>query len=300
MAAFAPEVLFHIGLFPITNTVLNTILVDSVLLGCAAYIGKNIKRIPGKFQNLIEMVIDGFYNLTESVSGKNAAQIFPWFMSFFFFILIANWSGLLPGAGSIGFYEPVTHTTEVKTKETVKALPSEESHTVTDEHAPVTIDTHTEKTTQASETTNSTDSHEKPHLVSLMRNATSELNVTLALALISLVATHALSIKTIGIKDYLLRFFSFNPILLFVGLLELVSEFTKIVSLSFRLFGNIYAGEVVLHTISKLFAFVFPLPFIFLEIIVGLVQALVFGMLTMVFMSVMMTSHNSEEHTEHK
>ena len=297
MAAFAPEVLFHIGLFPITNTVLNTILVDSVLVGSALYIGKNIKRIPGKFQNLIEMVIDGFYNLTESVAGKNAAQIFPWFMSFFFFILIANWSGLLPGAGSIGFYQPVSHTTEVKTEETVKALPSEGSPAVTDEHAPVTTDTHTEKTTQASETT---DSHEKPHLTSLMRNATSELNVTLALALISLVATHALSIKTIGIKDYLLRFFSFNPILLFVGLLELVSEFTKIVSLSFRLFGNIYAGEVVLHTISKLFAFVFPLPFIFLEIIVGLVQALVFGMLTMVFMSVMMTSHNSEEHAEHK
>ena len=269
MAAFAPEVLFHIGLFPITNTVLNTILVDTVLLGSAAYIGKNIKRIPGKFQNLIEMVIDGFYNLTESVSGKNAAQIFPWFMSFFFFILVANWSGLLPGAGSVGFYQPVAH--EVQTEE---ATTTETTH---------------EKTSE----------HEEPHLTSLMRNATSELNVTLALALISLVATHVLSIKTIGIKDYLLRFFSFNPILLFVGLLELVSEFTKIVSLSFRLFGNIYAGEVVLHTISKLFAFVFPLPFIFLEIIVGLVQALVFGMLTMVFMSVMMTSHHAEENAEH-
>jgi len=106
-----------------------------------------------------------------------------------------------------------------------------------------------------------------------------------------------LSIKKLGFKEYLGRFFSINPILLFVGVLEIVSEFTKIISLSFRLFGNIFAGEVVLGTISKLFAFVFPVPFIFLEIIVGLVQALVFSMLTMAFMSVLMTSHHEENHT---
>jgi F-type H+-transporting ATPase subunit a len=107
-----------------------------------------------------------------------------------------------------------------------------------------------------------------------------------------------LSIKALGIKQYLGKFFSLNPILLFVGLLEIVSEFTKIISLSFRLFGNIFAGEVVLATISSLFAFVAPIPFMLLEVLVGLVQALVFAMLTMVFMSVMMTSHHDEDHAK--
>ena len=87
---------------------------------------------------------------------------------------------------------------------------------------------------------------------------------------------------------------SFNPILLFVGILELVSEFTKLISLSFRLFGNIYAGEVVLVTISSLAAFIAPIPFLLLESIVALVQALVFAMLTMVFMSILIKPHHAE------
>ncbi|PIR79380.1 MAG: ATP synthase F0 subunit A [Candidatus Levybacteria bacterium CG10_big_fil_rev_8_21_14_0_10_36_30] len=131
----------------------------------------------------------------------------------------------------------------------------------------------------------------KKVLVPLLRAATSDFNTTLALATISLVATHTLSIKYNGIVNYLKRYFSFNPIFLFVGLLEIISEFTKLLSLSFRLFGNIYAGEVVLATISSLFAFVAPIPFLLLETIVAFVQALVFAMLTMVFMSIMINPH---------
>ncbi len=127
--------------------------------------------------------------------------------------------------------------------------------------------------------------------IPLLRAATSDFNTTFALAVISLVATHVIAIKTIGIKDYLSRFFSFNPIYLFVGALELVSEVTKLFSLSFRLFGNIFAGEIVLSTISSLFAFIAPIPFMLLEVIVALVQALVFAMLTMVFMSILATPH---------
>jgi F-type H+-transporting ATPase subunit a len=197
------------------------------------------------FQNIFEVVVKMLYDLTQSVAGENTAKIFPYFITFFLFILIANWSGILPGSETIGFVHHGEHETEI---------------------------------------------------ISLSRNLTSDLNATLALALISLVATHMLSIKKLGIKEYLGRFFSLNPILLFVGILEIISEFTKIISLSFRLFGNIFAGEVVLGTISKLFAFGFPVPFIFLEIVVGLVQALVFSMLTMAFMSVLMTSHHEEKH----
>lgn len=130
--------------------------------------------------------------------------------------------------------------------------------------------------------------------IPILRSINSDLNVTLALALISVGVTHYYSITTIGIVNYLKRYFSLNPVNLFVGLLEIVAEITKIISLSFRLFGNIFAGETLLVTISSLFAFVLPLPFIFLEIVVGFVQAAIFMMLTLVFMVIL-----SEKHTAH-
>ncbi|MDZ4227968.1 MAG: F0F1 ATP synthase subunit A [Candidatus Levybacteria bacterium] len=239
MPSFAPETIFQIGIFPITNTVLDTILVDIILIGLAFYIGNRLTLVPvSSLQNITETVVETFYNLTESVSEHAAAKIFPYFMTFFLYILFINWSALIPGVGSIGFFH----------------------------------------------------GHE---LVPLIRGATSDLNTTLGLALVSAVATHTLSIRTIGIKDYLGRYFSLNPVNLFVGILELVSEITKIISLSFRLFGNVYAGEVVLITISSIFAFIFPLPFLMLELIIGIVQALVFSMLTMAFMSILTTSHKA-------
>lgn len=129
--------------------------------------------------------------------------------------------------------------------------------------------------------------------VPLLRSINSDLNMTLALALISAALTHYFAVKYLGLKDYLKKWFSLNPIFLFVGLLELVSEVTKVISLSFRLFGNIFAGEVVLATISSLFAFVVPLPFYFLELIVAFVQAAVFMMLTLVFMTLLSEKHEA-------
>ena len=128
--------------------------------------------------------------------------------------------------------------------------------------------------------------------VPLFRAATSDFNTTFALAIVSVAATHILSIKYNGIVSYLKRYFSFNPIYLFVGILELISEITKLFSLSFRLFGNIYAGEVVMSTISSLAAYLAPIPFLLLESIVAFVQALVFAMLTMVFMYILITPHS--------
>jgi F-type H+-transporting ATPase subunit a len=238
MASFAPETIFHVGPLPVTNTLIDTLLVDALIIGGVYYLNKKIQLVPANtLQGITESVIETFYDLTESVSKNLASRIFPYFMSFFIFILLVNWSGLIPGVGSIGFYD----------------------------HG---------------------------HLVPLIRGATSDLNMTLGLALISAVATHALSINTIGIKGYLSKYFSFNPINLFIGILEIISEITKVISLSFRLFGNIFAGEVVLITVSSIYAFLFPIPFMMLEVIVGLVQALVFSMLTMVFMSILATSHN--------
>ena len=239
------ETLFHIGNFPFTNTVLHTLLVDGIVIAGVVTLQKQYtQKVPGFLQNALEYVVSGLYSLTESVAGKNTNTVFPWFMTFFIFILISNWLALLPGFGTIGF----NHGEE---------------------------------------------------FIPLLRSAGSDINFTLGLALISAVATHTLAIRAVGIKDYLLRYFSFNPIFLFVGMLEIVSEFTKIISLSFRLFGNILAGEAVLSTISSMFAFLLPLPFMALEIIVGLVQALVFAILTMAFMAILMTPHHQEEGGEH-
>ena len=237
MASFAPETILQVGRLPITNTLLHTLLVDALLLGGTFYINKKLTLIPNNFfQNAMESIIETFYNLTESVAKHAASKIFPYFMSFFLFILLSNWSSLIPGVGTIGI-------------------------------------------------------REHGGFIPLLRGTTSDLNTTLALALISAVATHMLSIKIIGIKDYLSRYFSLNPINLFISVLEIISELTKIISLSFRLFGNIFAGEVVLLTVSSIFAFIIPLPFLFLEVIVGMVQALVFSMLTMVFMAILTISH---------
>ncbi len=243
MVSLVSEPIFHIGSFSVTNTITDTLFVDLVLIVLMIAININLKIIPNFLQNFVEFVIKTFYDLNESISEERTKKIFPWFMSFFIFILIANWSELIPGFSSVGL---------------------KEGHTI----------------------------------VPFFRGASSDLNTTLALAIVSTIATHAMSINTLGIKGYLSKFFSLNPINLFVGLLELVGEFTKIISLSFRLFGNVFAGTVVLGIISGFAALIAPIPFLLLEIIVGLVQALIFAMLTMVFMTILTTPHTAEAHSE--
>ncbi len=131
--------------------------------------------------------------------------------------------------------------------------------------------------------------------VPLLHVSTADLNVTLALAIVSVVATNAIAIRTIGLGTYLKRFFALNPLLLFVGLLELLQELTKFVTFSFRLFGNISAGEAVLGTMSSILAFVVPVPFLGFEVLVALIQGLVFALLTMAFMTMLTEPHHKEE-----
>lgn len=231
-----PEILGFYKSLPITNTLLVSWVAMVILIIISFLSRLSIKMIPGKLQNILEIIIGGGYQLAEDLAGSKKAKVFfPFMMTFFLFIITANWLGLLPGFG-----------------------------TITLNHHP------------------------------LLRSINSDLNMTLALALVSAVATHIFAVKYLGIKNYLLRWVALNPIFLFVGILEIISEFTKIVSLSFRLFGNIFAGEVVLSTISSIFAFVLPLPFYFLEIIVGFVQAAVFAMLTLTFMVLLSEKHSAE------
>lgn len=247
----APNVLSTVFGIPITNTVLMTVITDAVIIGLIFAFRFSVSLYPGKFQNICEMVVEYFYNATKDIAGERARYIYPWVTTFFLVIVISNFIGLLPGVESIRFH-PVGSTE-------LEGVP-------------------------------------------LLRTATSDLNLTLALAIISLVVTHILSIKYTGIKSYIGRFISFKmlPIFLFVGLLEFIGEFTKILSFSFRLFGNIWAGEIVLGTVTSIIGAI-PLPsflivvgqvlakipFMMLETIVALIQAIVFSMLTMVFMSIM-------------
>lgn len=239
----AAETIGHIFDLPVTNTLLVTWVTTTVLSLFAFAATRKMALVPTSYlQNFAEVVIESGYNLIDDLAHGKVKTLLPLLMTFFLFIITANWLGLFPGFGTIGFYE-MEGTKEV--------------------------------------------------FVPLFRSINSDLNTTLALALISVLGTHIFAVKYLGLLGYLKKWFSFNPIMLFVGLLELFSEFTKVVSLSFRLFGNIFAGEAVLATISSLFAFVLPLPFYFLEIIVGFVQAAVFMMLTLVFI-VLLTQEQHE------
>ncbi|MFA4873346.1 MAG: F0F1 ATP synthase subunit A [Patescibacteria group bacterium] len=123
-------------------------------------------------------------------------------------------------------------------------------------------------------------------LVPFLRSSSADLNVTIAIALVAVASLQVMGIATIGFVKYASKFFNFkNPILFFVGILELVSEVAKVISFSFRLFGNIFAGEVLLTVVLFLLPWFAPLPFLFLELFVGFVQALVFSMLTLVFLT---------------
>ncbi|OGK17608.1 ATP synthase F0 subunit A [Candidatus Roizmanbacteria bacterium RIFCSPHIGHO2_01_FULL_39_8] len=127
-------------------------------------------------------------------------------------------------------------------------------------------------------------------LAPLLRGNTTDLNTTLALALVAFTATQYYGFKLLGPKEYLGKFFNFSsPIAIFTGLLELVSEFSRIISFAFRLFGNIFAGEVILVIIAFLVPILVSFPFFLLEIFVGFIQAFVFAMLTAVFINLAAT-----------
>ena len=247
--SLAAETIGHIGPLPITNTFVTTWVVTGILILFAFISTRPVKKIPGPLQNFAEFTVESFRNMVEPLAGDKTKVFFPIVASFFFFILVANYFGLLPGVGTIGFFE------------SLPASPTPTQH---------------------------------PVFVPLFRSINSDLNTTLALALVSVVATHYFAIKYLGLKGYMAKWFSINPIILFVGLIELAGEITKVISLSFRLYGNIYAGESVLETAShKLFAFIIPIPFYSLEIIVGFVQALVFSMLTLAFMVILTQKHEA-------
>ncbi len=269
----AAEKVFSIGPFPVTNSMIFTWIVTIVLLGFAYLATRKIQKVPKGFQNLAEIMVEGLLNLVSSIAPAEKVKTFlPIIATFFFFILFGNYLGLLPGVGSIGFWE--------------------EHHAATPTQIASTEPTSIEHSTPSEEGNHETTNASPKMFVPYLRAMNSDLNTTMALALVSIFFTHYFAVKYLGLKGYLGKFFSLHPIFLFVGLLELTGELTKVASLSFRLFGNVFAGEVLLTTATtSIFAFVAPIPFYLLEFLVAFVQALIFAMLTLVFMVILTEKH---------
>lgn len=247
--SITPEIITNILGVPISNTLIASVIATAILVIIAYFATREMKEVPTGIQNLFEAIIEALLNMVDSVTGnrKQTYQFFPLVATIFIFIILSNWLGLVPGFGSLGFYE------------TAKEGMHGNEHAV---------------------------------FVPLLRSANSDLNTTLALAIVSVMATQIFGIMALGILKYGKKFINFSsPITFFVGILELVSEVAKMVSFSFRLFGNVFAGEVLLVVIMTLAPFIAPLPFFGLELFVGFVQALVFAMLTLVFLKMAVTAH---------
>lgn len=264
---------FPLGPISVPSSALGVLVADLILIVGAAIGTRRIRAgredalAPTGLQNLVEVIYETLSNLLRSVLGEKKGQkMLPLLITFFLFILIANWAELLPGFDTLGIIE---HTREGGHQ--VQSL------------GPLAM-----LTSQAG-----------PYaLIPFVRGATTDLNIPLALALVSVFMTQVYGVQEMG-WAYFLRFF--NPrslrkglmgvIDIFVGLLEGLSEFTKIVSFAFRLFGNLFAGMVLLAVISSLVPFLAPIVFYFLELFVGAVQALVFTMLTAAFIVVATAGH---------
>jgi F-type H+-transporting ATPase subunit a len=265
-----PEVIFYIGPLPVTNALLGT-WISTIALLLVFYFGTRRRDlIPSGMQNAVEWIIEYLLNLTEGVAGKvKARKFFPLVAAFFIFILFCNLLDIFPGVDTIG---------------TVNLEALRLSHL----RPPTTIFLLGEYSDK---------------LTPWVRPGTSDLNLTLALALVSVIVTQVLGFMALGAKQQLSKYFNFKafkhgfqgPIEFFVGLIELVTELSRILSFSFRLFGNIFAGSAVLAVFAWLLPFVSDAIFIPLEIFVGFVQALIFALLTLVFMEIGTTSHEIEE-----
>ena len=311
------EELFSVAGFPVTNTLITTLIADLTLLLIAFLVGRNLKEIPSGFQNLIEWFLEIFYRMTEDIAGKvNAKRWFPIFMTIMMFLMVANWWELIPGFDSIGVIEPI-ETATAHTNGTVRTgykLGSflglrtliKEPISLTDEQVQEILAEHKAAASGEAEAA-APESHDSKYggyvLKPLFRAAATDLNVPLALALISVILTQAEGMRALGGK-YWRKFFlptitGMKPVDAFVGILELISEFAKLISFSFRLFGNIFAGQVLLFVMPFLIPYLIPLPFYGLELFVGFMQAFVFAILTLIFLSSAVVSHEGHEDHGH-
>jgi F-type H+-transporting ATPase subunit a len=246
-----PEVLVYVGKFAITNSMIVTWIVAAGIIIFAQIATRNIQPVPGPRQNRWEWMVESLYNFLESVIGSDLVKRTFWFFAtLFIFILFVNWVGLIPGIGTIGWghVDPATNTFRVDTP--------------------------------------------------LLRGGNADLNMTFAMAAVFFVLWLYWAFQTQGVGGVLHEIFGakgenrgFMKLLMAIvfflaGWLEIVSILFRPISLSFRLYGNVYAGETMLETMAHMvpaLAPIIPIPFYFMELLVGIVQAMVFMLLTAVF-----------------
>lgn len=259
----AAEIVFHIGSFPITNSLVNAVLVTLLFTIVALIVRSRMNDVPRGLQNIFEAIIETLLGYFDQVTGdrKKSIKFFPLVATLFLFIVVSNWLGVFPGIGSIGF--------------------------------------------------NAVE-HGEPVFIPLFRPANTDYNLTIAMAVLAVIGSHIMGVAAIGFWKYSDRFIKLATIWhsfrkggvsvmvavieFFVGLIEIISEVAKMVSLSLRLFGNIFAGEVLLTVMASLVAFFVPLPFLLLELLVGIIQATVFAMLTLVYLTMATADHAEAEH----
>ena len=279
----------------LTNSLLTTFLVDIVIIALALLATRNVRLVPRGFQNVMEMIIEYLYGLAEGIAGKNARIFFPWVMTIFIYVIISNWSGLIPGVGAFGYKYEGYHGGDIEHSEEELEFeqPSEELAPGEDGEGSV-LDFQI-ASTDASTLFFPGDAapaaaEEGEGFIPLFRAPSADVNMTFALALITMVLVQYYGIKFQGANTYRRKFFLWEGpnlgmkiINAFVGFLEFLAQFSRFLAFGFRLFGNIFAGEIVLLTMIFLVAFLIPMPFYALEIFIGFVQALVFYMLALVF-----------------
>ncbi len=284
--SLAAEPLLDDGPAWMTNSLLTTLVVDLIIIALALATRFSLKMSPTGFGNFMELVVEALYGLVESVAGKRARVFFPWVATIFIFVILSNYIGLIPGVGSIVVEQTPAHGEE-KATEGHGSISNGELAMA--DGGFMLFDTGAAASAE--------DVHVKE--VPLFRSPSADLNLTFALALITMVMVQFWGVQALGLK-YFKKFFNFNfkdgigmgIIMAVVGILELIGEFAKIISFAFRLFGNIFAGEVLLAVMAYLVTFLLPMPFYGLELFVGFIQALVFMMLATVFFSIATISHD--------
>lgn len=247
---------------PVTNTMLMSWLVMLVLITLGVMVGKRITKIPSRLQTFFETLFGFILDYVEDVleSRALALRFFPLLATLFMFILLGNWFGLLPGIGSVYVHGEAYAEASA-------------GHTPGD---PLFTDTHG---------TAQEPGDAMAHTVALFHPVSTDLNVTLALALIAFVVIEVAGVAYVGLRNYAGKFFNFHsPIGFFVGLIELISELARLISFSFRLFGNMFAGKTLIIVAMFFVPYLIPVPLMLYEVLVGFIQASIFTLLTLFFM----------------
>jgi F-type H+-transporting ATPase subunit a len=261
-----PEQLWHVGSFPITNTMLAAWFTIVVLGVLCFFATRRMELIPRGLQNVMEALVEGLANFIDSVAGEeNGRRFFPVLATIFIFVLANAWLSMLPGFMSIGFEHEM------------------EGHMA---------------------------------IVPFFRGANTDINVPLALALVSFVFVEYWGFRTHGFRSYTRKFVNVGRSLggmknvlrgrikqgvggllsglidIFVGFVEFISELIRVLSFSFRLFGNMTAGEILIFSLIFLLPWLVVIPFYGLELFLGFIQALIFCGLSLVFVVMAVSSHN--------